>query len=100
VGPQGCDTLCQSHEIAEASVGPEAHDHMHMVRQDGLAQYPNTGLVAGAGDRALHVAGCGVVDASHTLPGVPRDVGVELIRVVTGHGTRFPDPGRKPGEGD
>jgi hypothetical protein len=85
IGAHRSRALREPDKIAEACVGPEADEQVNVVSQNGATEHPRRGPAARARDRTPDIARGGSVQASDALPGVPRDVGVQLIRMMSGH---------------
>ncbi len=85
IGPQRGYALGLPDKVTESCVGSETDEQVNVVSQHGAGEDPNLGLLASARDATSDIIDSFGIQTPHTLPSVPRDVGVKLVCVVSGH---------------
>jgi len=96
----GRATLAAADELAQQRRWPEADKKMHMILQHCLSKHLHRTGAARIRHRCPHILNGEPIDARHPSPGVPGDVGVQLVGSMVGQGCCRPplaNPGLKPG---
>ena len=82
VGAISRNAFRQTKEITHPPVRAVADQNMYVVTQNGTPQHHDWGSTAGTLQSNAHILSGLRVHASHSLPSMPRDVGIQLVSVV------------------
>ena len=84
--------LGDPHEVTHSRIGSEAQDDVNMVRENRQLEDAHPLSLGGDGSGPANIIRRSRIDAAHSLPRVPTDVGVHLISTMIGQkGSRSAD---------
>ena len=85
VGHRRRSTFREPDEIRQPNVWAERHDEMDMIGENGFPQNVHSSITGRVENGTIDIDRGWTIDAGHSLPCMPREVGVHLICMMIGH---------------